>query len=106
MTSLNAGNIMQELGPTHKQLTARVVRIESKLSNYVRVEEEEHELNGQMRVRVSHMEREMQVIKGMLTELTLAFKQFKREWDEEAELDSYGDNPTKDEVVPWQEKTI
>lgn len=101
MTNLNASNIPTELGPTHKQLTARVVRIESKLSNYVRGEEEEHMLNGQMRVRVTHMEQELKTIKAMLTDLTMAFKEFKREWDEEAEPEPQ----CRDEVIPWQKRS-
>lgn len=78
-----------ELGPIPKHVNDRLVRVESKLSNYIRGEEEEHMLNGQMRVRVCHMEREISVIKTMISDLNMAFKQFKHEWDAEAEPDDF-----------------
>lgn len=76
-----------DLGGLPKHFNDRLVRVESKLTNYLKGEEEEHMLNGQMRVRVCHIEREITQLKSMIFDLTMAFKEFKREWDEEAEHD-------------------
>lgn len=65
-----------------QKLWDRTVRIESKLHNYIRSQEEEQMLMAQHRVRLTHMEHELATIKQMLIQLSMDFKQFKREWDD------------------------